>query len=74
VLGDELADAVFTDRAGFGDAEAWKKAASGVMSGSRPEAEVVTKSMGTGWPGFSAASLSMAISMVSGAFRRSPKR
>ena len=32
----------------------WNSAAAGVMSGSRPEAEVVTRSMGTGCPGFSA--------------------
>jgi hypothetical protein len=35
----------------------WKKAASGVMSGSRPEPEVVTRSMGTGLPGFSCGEL-----------------
>src|ERR1035437_10292889 len=32
----------------------WKAAAAGVISESRPEAEAVTRSMGTGVPGFSA--------------------
>ena len=32
---------------------AWNSAAAGVMSGSSPDAEVVTKSTGTGCPGFS---------------------
>ena len=35
----------------------WKRAAAGVMSGSRPLAEVVTRSTGIGVPGFSLASL-----------------
>ncbi len=39
----------------------WNSAPSGLMSGSRPEAEVVTRSGGTATPGFSAFSLSASV-------------
>ncbi len=60
MLLNELANLVLADAARLGDAwEPGNTHASGVMSGSRPEPEVVTMSMGTGLPGFCAASLSM---------------
>ena len=39
----------------------WNSAAAGVMSGSSPEAEVVTISIGTGLPGFSACAVAASV-------------
>ena len=54
VLGHQAPQLVLAHAALAGHARDLESAAAGVMSGSRPEAEVVTRSTGTGLPGFSA--------------------
>ena len=46
----------------------WNRAPAGEMSGSRPLAEAVTRSSGTGAPGFSARSLAASAAMRSFSF------
>ena len=57
-LVDQLTYTIFGHVAGFRNTGTWKSAAAGEMSGSRPLAVVVTRSIGTGADGFSCLSLS----------------
>jgi len=52
---DERPHRGFTQAARFGDSRHLELGCGGVMFGSRPEADVVTRSTGTGVPGFSPA-------------------
>ena len=53
VRGDERAHVRLRHPALAGDAGTWKSAAAGDRCGSSPDAEVVTRSIGTGAPAFS---------------------
>ena len=57
-VGDQGAHFVLRELRAFATRGTWNSAAAGVMSGSRPLAEVVTRSTGIGVDGFSALSFS----------------